>query len=136
MATTTYHVQKLDQNENVEELGTKSKKQTAVDLARAERKASGARVRVVTDAGNVVFEQAAKKAIKMSPKYTRTVVLPDGFELPDGMRACYFRPRRNGVILHDPENGVYHIANATTGELLEDEFETTREAGARLKSGV
>lgn len=114
--------------------GTKSKKQTAVDLARAERKAQQAAVRVETQAGNVVFEMPAPKKIKMSPQYTRVVDLPEGVEVPDGKRVAYFRPRRNGAILHDGE--VYTILNVTTGEELDEVFETTRDAGNRLKLGV
>lgn len=137
MATTTYHIFNLDAEGNeLKELGTKSKKATAVEAARAHRKETGEGVRVKTNAGTVVHEQLAKKQIKMSPKYTRTVELPEGFQVPEGMRPAYVRPRRNGVILHDAENGVYRIQKLDTGELLDDEFEVTREAGARLKAGV
>lgn len=116
--------------------GTKSKRQTAVDLARAERKAQNAAVRVETDKGTVVFEMPAPKKIKMSPQYTRVVDLPEGVKVPEGKRVAYFRPRRNGAILHDAETGEYSILNVTTGEELDEVFETTRDAGARLKLGV
>src|SRR6476619_3401634 len=105
MATTTYTIFTPDTEGNETAIGTKSKKATAVEVARAHRKDTGEGVRVRTQTGNEVFEQLAKKAIKMSPKYTRTVELPEGFEVPEGMRACYVRPRRNGVILHDAEAG-------------------------------
>lgn len=137
MATTVYHIIALDAEGNeTTPLDTKSKKATAVEVARAFRKESGEGVVVKTDAGTEVFKQLAKKHIKMSPKYTRVVDLPEGFEIPEGMRPCYVRPRRNGVILHDPESGEYHIQKLDTGELLDETFPVTREAGARLKQGV
>lgn len=130
MATTTYKIFAND-----ELVGTKSKKQTATELAKAERKARNAGVRVETGTGTVVFEMAAPKKIKMTPKYQRVQDLPEGVTVPDGFRVAYVRPRRNGAILHNPEEG-YRIMALDSGELLEDEFETTREAGARLKEGV
>lgn len=136
MATTIYHVLAIDSEGNERELGTKSKKQTAVELARAERKQTGDHVVVRTDAGHVAFEQKAKKAIKMSPKYTRLVDLPENVTVPEGLRPCYVRPRRNGAILHDAESGEYRIMRLSDGELLDETFEVTREAGARLKAGV
>lgn len=137
MATTTYHVFALDADGNeTQEIGTKSKKATAVEAARDFRRESGEGVVVKTNAGTEVFKQLAKKHIKMSPKYTRVVELPEGFEVPEGMRAAYVRPRRNGVILHDAETGEYRIQKLDTGELLDEVFEVTREAGARLKQGV
>ncbi len=129
MATTTYKVFAGE-----ELVATKSKKATAVELARAERKSRNAGVRVETGTGTVVFEAAAPKKIKMTPKYQRVVDLPEGVEAPDGMRVAYVRPRRNGAILHDGD--TYRIMALDSGDLLEDEFETTREAGARLKEGV
>lgn len=135
MATTVYTAQKLA-GDKVEDLATKSKKSTAVDVARTERKQSGAHVRVVTGTGTVVFEQEAKKAIKMSPKYTRVCDVPEGVKVPKGLRVAYVRPRRNGAILHDAETGEYKIMKLDTGELLDETFEVTRDAGARLKAGV
>lgn len=136
MATTTYHVFAINAEGTETELATKSKKATAVEVAREHRKATGEGVRVRTSTGTVVHEQFAKKSIKMSPKYTRTVELPEGFQVPEGMRPAYVRPRRNGVILHDAESGEYRIQKLDTGELLDETFEVTREAGARLKQGV
>lgn len=137
MATTTYHIFSLDAEGNeVSEIGHKSKKATAVDAARAHRKESGEGVRVKTNAGTTVFEQNAKKTIKMSPRYTRVVELPEGVQAPNGLRVAYVRPRRNGAVLHDAEAQEYRILNLATGEVLDEVFETTRDAGAFLKAGV
>lgn len=137
MATTTYNIFKLDADGNKgDSLGTKSKKANAVDFARDHRKATGEGVLVETSAGNEVHKQLAKKAIKMSPRYTRVVALPEGIDAPEGMRVAYVRPRRNGAVLHDAEAGAYRLLNLATGEISEDEFETTRDAGAALRVGL
>jgi hypothetical protein len=130
MATTTYTVFVND----VALEGTKSKKATAVDLARAERKAQGADVRVETNAGTVVFEAKAPKKIKMSPRYTRVVELPEDAKLPEGARVAYIRARKNLAILHDAETGEYAVHDFVKGETLASELETTREAGAFCKT--
>lgn len=117
--------------------GTKSKKATAVDLARAARKEQNAAVRVETSAGTVVFEQAAPKKIKMSPRYTRVVPLPEGVEVPDGKRVAYAYNRRGGAILHDAETGEYSILitkGEKAGTELPETFETTRAAGDAMRS--
>lgn len=127
MATTTYTVFAGDT-----EVGTKSKKATAVELARKARDEHKAAVRVVTQTGSVVFEAAAPKKIKMSPPYTRVVDLPEGVEAPDGMRVAYVRPRRKAAVLHDAEAGEYRILDLATGKLRKDTFATTRDAGKAL----
>lgn len=112
------------------EVGTKSKKSTAVDLARQARAERGVDVRVVTQAGTEVFVLAAPKKIKMSPPYTRVVDLPEGVVVPDGMRVAYFRPRRNAAVLHDGEE--YFILDTASNELRDETFATTRDAGKAL----
>lgn len=115
---------------------TFSKKALAVETARQLRKEQNAAVRVETQAGNVVFEQAAPKKIKMSPRYTRVVNLPADAKIPDGMRVAYTRNRKNLAITHDfdaPE-GPYNVVNFLTGEVLATEIQTTRDAGAFCKT--
>ncbi len=112
-----------------------SKKSAAVELAEANKGAE--LVEVVTSAGTVVHEVAAKRAINYGPRYTRQAKLPEGFEVPEGARAAYVR--RNGVILHfadAPKGEQYRVADATTGKMLKGTYPTTRAAGARLNLGV
>jgi hypothetical protein len=134
---TTYTVQSInDETGEATLLVTKSKKGNAVAEATAARKAAKNRlhVQVLTGNGKVVHDAPAQKHIKMTPRFQRVVPLPDGVTAPDGFRVAYVRPRRNGAILHDGE--TYRIMALDTGELLEDEFEVTRDAGRRLNSGV
>jgi len=130
--STKYTVTATNAAGEVRELGVKSKKATAMDLARAERKSTGEAVQVVTDAGTVVFEQAAKKTVKMSPRYTRVVELPEDVIVPEGKRVAYFRPRVNLAVLHDAESGDYTLLDTAEGMELEETFETTRDAGRFL----
>lgn len=114
--------------------GTKSKKATAVDLARAERKAQNAAVKVETNTGTVVFEMPAPKKIKMSPQYTRTVDLPEGAKIPKGKRVAYTRARKNLALLHDEKSGEYSVFDFVKSQTLVDGLETTRAAGAFCKT--
>lgn len=127
MATTTYTIVAGEFT-----VGTRSNKAKAIELAVAHRDAEKVAVQVVTSKGTVVFEQAAPKKIKMSPKYTRTVELPEGVSVPEGMRVAYFRPRRGAAVLHDAESGDYRILDTKTGKLRGPVFETTRAAGKAL----
>jgi hypothetical protein len=139
MAATQYTIVAINAEGVETELGHKSKKATAADVARAHRKDTGEAVEVRTGTGNVVFSQAAKKAIKMSPRYTRVVELPEGVAAPDGLRVAYVRPRRGFAVLHDAdaaEGEAYALLVLATGELLDDRFATTRDAGSRMKEGV
>lgn len=120
-----------------EEVGTKSKKAQAIELATEKRDELKVAVEVKTGAGNVVFEQAAPKKIKMSPRYSRRVELPEGIEAPEGTRVAYKRPRRGLAVLHraDGEEGEqYSLLNLKTGEELEDRFPTTRAAGDAMSN--
>lgn len=129
MASTTYTVFAND----VALEGTKSKKATAVELAKTVRADQRVAVRVETSTGTVVFEQAAPKTIKMSPQYTRTVELPEGFRVPAGFRVAYTRNRKGIAIAHNAETGEYRVINAK-GHALAKNLETTRAAGAFCKT--
>jgi hypothetical protein len=136
MATTKYVVITVNaEGEETALEGTKSKRATAVELARETRAAERVGVRVETEAGKVVFEQAAPKKIKMSPRYTRVQDLPEGAVIPEGHRVAYNRARKNLAITHDPsaEETPYAVVNFVTGEVLA-RTETTREAGAFCKT--
>ena len=114
-----------------------AKKAKAVELAEAEAKRDKrANVQVRTQTGTVVHEIKGRKTIKMSPAYTRVVDLPEGAKIPEGMRVAYTRKRKNLAIVHDfdAENGPYQVVNFATGEVLAEELETTRDAGAFCKT--
>lgn len=128
MASTTYVIKA-----GGESIATKNKKATAVELAKATRNEQRVAVSVETGNGNVVFEQAAPKTIKMSPRYTRTVELPEGFRVPDGFRVAYDRRRKNIAIVHNAETGEYRVIDAK-GKALAKGLVTTREAGAFCKT--
>lgn len=135
--TTTYHVFQIDaEGTELRELTDKpkSKKATAVDFARDHRKATGEGVVVKTSSGTEVHKQLPKKAIKMSPRYTRVVGLPEGAKLPEGQRVAYIRARKSLAITHDAETGDYAVVNFETGEVLADGLETTRDSGAFCKT--
>lgn len=111
-----------------------SKKDVAIEAARSHRQKTGEGVRVSTQAGTVVFEMKPRKAIKMSPRFTRVVDLPEGAMLPEGQRVAYTRTRKHLAITHDPESKTYAVVNYVSGEILEDGIETTRESGAFCKT--
>lgn len=139
MATTKYTVFTVNAEGVETELATKSKKSTAVELATATRNEQATRVVVRTQAGNVAFEQDAPKKIKMSPRYTRTVELPEGVTLPVEGRVAYVRPRQNAAVIDvagAESEERYAILNLKSGKLLKQRFATTRAAGARMSEGV
>lgn len=140
MATTKYHVHK---GENDELVVVKSKRATAVEVARQVRKDEGVGVRVVTGAGNEVFALAAPRKINMSPKYTRVVGLPEGVEAPEGARVAYVRPKRGLALLDlidseagDDDENRYGVLVLATSTLEDERYATTRDGGARLREGV
>jgi hypothetical protein len=120
--------------------GSKNKRQVAVDLALEVRKEQNVGVKVSTDKGNVVFERPAPKKIKMIPRYTRVVPLPEGVNVPDGKRVAYAYNRRGAVILHDadaPKDEAYSIMltkGPEAGTELADRFPTTRAAGDAMRA--
>lgn len=127
MATTTYSVTGLEK--------TFSKKSKAVEAAEANR--GDAPVEVTTGTGTVVHTVPPFKSIKMSPRYTRVAELPEGVEVPDGLRVAYVRARKNVALLHDPNaesDEHYVFFDYVKGEMLEDRFRTTREAGQAFKA--
>ena len=122
---------------NDEQVAHLRNKQDAVDIAKRRRLRERAAVRVETERGTVIFEQAAPKRINQSPKYSRVVPLPRGAApAPKGMRVAYVRPRKGGAILHDATTGKYRIMKLDTGEQLDQEFSTAAQAGDRLTHGV
>lgn len=125
MATTTYTIFANDT-----QVGTKSKKSTAVDFALATRNEQKVATRVETQNGTVVAEFAAPKKINMSAPYTRVVaVAPEVGDLIKGKRVAYFR-KRVGFALLDAGRGDYSIYDVKRGETVGDlEVGTTREAG-------
>lgn len=114
------------------EVATRSNKAKAVELAQATRDEQKVAVRVDTDKGTTVFEAAAPKKINMSPRYTRTVELPEGVIVPEGFRVAYVRPRRETAVLHNAESGEYRLLNTKTSKFRKGTFETTRDAGKAL----
>lgn len=139
MATTRYTVFTTDTEGNRSEVGTKSKKAQAVELAQATRDETGLRASVETGTGNEVFAVEAPRKINMSPRYTRTVEVPEGLEVPEGSVLRYARPRRNAGVLHFPEaekGEQWAVIDLTTGRVLKDRFATTRDAGQRMNDGV
>lgn len=135
MASTKYHVFKVGEAGD-ELVVVKSKRSTAIDAARALRDSDDVSVRVATANGHEVFAQAARKRIAMSPKFTRVVPLPDGIEAPEGARVAYVRPKRGFAVLDlvalGDDDARYALLDLTTGDLLDERFATTRDAGARM----
>jgi hypothetical protein len=117
---------------NDETVATRSNKQAAIKLATEARETDKVAVRVETDKGTVVFEAAAPKKIRMSPRYTRVVPLPEGVTAPEGKRVAYVRPRRDAAVLHDAESGEYSLLKLSTSKELKGRFETSRAAGKAL----
>lgn len=134
--STTYHIFSIGTEGDETEVGTKSKKATAVDAARELRTEQKVGVSVRTGAGNEVFAMPAPKKIKMSPQYTRVVDLPADVKIPEGTRVAYIRARKNLAIVHDPaaEENPYSVVNFVTGEVLATDLETTRASGAFCKT--
>lgn len=126
MASTTYTV---IANDTVTSEGV-SKKANAIDTARLLRDAEGVNVRVETNKGTVVFEQAAPKKINMSAPYTRTVnVTAEQAEMINGQRVAYKRTRV-GFALLDAARGDYSIYDLVNKQVVGDlDIATTRDAG-------
>lgn len=114
---------------------TFSKKTDAVAAAEAARSETRQSVSVATEAGTEVFSLKGVRPMKRTPQYTRLEDLPEGFEIPEGLRPAYTRRRKNLVIMHDPnaEEGAYSVHNFVTGEVLTDGLDTTRDAGQFVK---
>lgn len=135
MATTTYTVFTVDAEGVETAFGHKAKKAAALELAQATRNEQNLAVKVVTQAGTVVAEIAAPKKIKMSPRYSRVVELPEGVVVPEGMRVAYFRPRVGLALLHNaeaPKDEAYAVLDVKIGALAPERFATTRQGGAFL----
>lgn len=134
--STSYTVQAVNGDE-VTDIATKSVKAKAIELATAHRDENKVGVRVVTQSGTVVHEAAAPKKIKMSPRFTRVVELPENVEIPEGFVARYVRPRAAGglVVLHEQGEGIekpYALLSLKTGKVRGSRFATTRQAGAEM----
>lgn len=138
MATTKYHVFKT--GEGCDQLVvTKSKRATAVAYATALRDSDDVSVRVATAAGLEVFAQAKRKRIAMSPKYTRVATLPNAveFDVPEGARVAYVRAKTGFAVIDLADDEArYALLDLATGDLLDERFATTRDAGRRMTDGA
>lgn len=136
MSSSKYTAVAIDAEGAETEIGTKSKKADAVELATSHRTDNKVAVQVRTAAGNVVLDMAAPKKINMSKPYTRTVELPEGVMVPEGHRVCYVRSRVGLALLHNPEaekGKQYLFLNLDTGKRVKGTFATTREAGVAFR---
>lgn len=108
----------------------KNKKSAATAVALQLRNELGVDVLVSTAKGNVVFEMAAPKKIKMSKPYTRVVPVPaEVAETINGKRVAYKRTRV-GFALLDAARGDYSIFDLVNRvEVGVIDVKTTREAG-------
>ncbi len=116
---------------------TKSKRSAADARATELRNELRVDVIVTTDKGNVVFEMAAPKTIKMTPRFQRVVEadkLPEGVEVPAGLRVAYVRPRQGFAVLANDaaEGDRYSLLKLEDSSVLEDTFRTTRDAGKAM----
>lgn len=129
MATTTYTV--LDSEGVVVKSGI-AKKANAVALADETRDATRKTSTVATSAGTQVYVAKGVRPMKIVPAYSRVVALPEGVEVPEGMRVAYKKARHGVAILHDAnaeKDEQYRIMNLASNDLLDDAFRTTRDAG-------
>lgn len=131
MATTTYTV--LDQNDTVVAEGI-SKKSKAVEQAVALKKSTRKTHRVLTSSGTEVHVEKGTRGMKITPRYSRTVALPEGVKAPKNARVAYLRSRHDAAILaFDGDEGTtYSVLRLSSGEIVADGFEKTREAGAHV----
>jgi hypothetical protein len=125
---TTYTV--LDANDTVVKTGI-AKKANAVTAANEGRSATRKTHRVVTNNGTEVYVVKGVRGMKIVPAYSRTVDLPEGFEIPEGTRPAYLRKRHDALILAEGEGRetTYSVIRLSTGEVADEAFDTTREAG-------
>lgn len=131
MATTTYTVRNAEGNVVAEGV---SKKAKAIELAVQSKKTSRKTHTVETSSGTVVHTEKGVRGMKITPRYSRTVELPEGFELPEGARPAYLRSRHDALIvaLDGDEGTTYDVYRLSTGELEAEGFDKTREAGAHV----
>lgn len=119
-------------NADSEQVAEKSDKKAAIKIAVEQREATRKTHRVVTSAGTEVHVEKGVRAMKRTPRYTRTVELPEGFKLPEGARPAYLRKRHDSVIvaMHDDEGVSYDVYRLSSQERIGSGFALTREAGA------
>lgn len=132
---TKYIVTRTEQDSSETVLATKSKKSDAIALANADRDKNRRTVTVRTDKGTEVHVVKGVRPMKSTPRYSRTVELPEGFELPEGARPAYLRKKHDSLIVafdNDEKDARYGIVRLSSGELLEQRFAKTREAGAHV----
>jgi hypothetical protein len=127
-----YTITRTEQDASETLVGSKAKKADAIALAEADRAANRRTVTVRTHTGTVVHEVKGVRPMKSTPRYSRTVELPEGFKLPEGARPAYNRKRHDALIVafDDAESDErYGIVRLSSGKLLKQRFAKTREAG-------
>ena len=132
--STKYIVTRTEQDSTETVVATKAKKQDAIDVANADRASSRRTNTVRTEKGTEVFVVKGVRPMKIVPAYSRTVDLPEDFEVPAGKRVAYTRSRKGIALLHDAESGEYSLFNYVTGETVEEGLTTSRAAGAAVKA--
>jgi hypothetical protein len=128
-----YTVVRVEQDSTETLVGSKAKKADAIALADAERASSRRTTIVRTHTGTEVHRVAGVRPMKSTPRYSRTVELPEGLELPEGARPAYLRKKHDALIVafDDAEKDErYGIVRLSTGKSLKNRFSKTREAGA------
>lgn len=125
---TTYTV--LDANDTVVAENV-AKKAKAITLANEGRTATRKTHRVVTNKGTEVYVVKGVRGMKIVPAYSRTVDLPEDFQIPENARPAYLRKRHDALILAEGEGRetTYFVQRLSTGEIHDEAFPTTRAAG-------
>ena len=132
-----YIVSVQDQSGEFTEVGSKGKKDKALELAQATRDETRRTVQVHTDKGTLVEEIKGVRPMKSTPRFSKVVDMPEGVEVPEGARPAYLRLKHDGVIVHfaDAEKDKqYGIVRVSTGKLIKQRFARTRDAGAFVKT--
>ena len=127
-----YIVSVQDQSGEFTEVGSKGKKDKALELAQATRDETRRTVQVHTDKGTLVEEIKGVRPMKSTPRFSKVVDMPEGVEVPEGARPAYLRLKHDAVIVafDDAEkDDRYGVVRVSTGKLLKQRFGKTRDAG-------
>lgn len=131
--STKYIVTRENADATLTEVATKAKKSDAIAIADQERADSRRTVRVHTDKGTLVHEVKGVRPMKSTPRFSRTVELPEGFEIPEGARPAYLRLKHDAVIVafdgEEDKTKRYGVVRVSTGKLQKQRFAKTRDAG-------
>ena len=127
-----YTVSRIEQDGTQTQHGSKAKKGDAIALADADR-ASSRRTNIVrTHTGTVVHEVKGVRPMRITPRFSKLVEMPEGVEVPEGARPAYLRLKHDAVIVafDDAEkDDRYGVVRVSTGKLLKQRFGKTRDAG-------